>query len=201
MASSGSMASHLLLGCQLLSEKIRSSRSWTWLVRITLSRSFLFQLFIVYQRKCKITSEGFHNSYRFCLKFCSNAQIRGVSCRKRPGQIHLYRSRNSSRQRPLPMMYAAAPCRRSGSARLIHDAGDVLLVGGIAQDEAVVRAVGVQPFKFRRVFKIRRQALCFEYQSAETISAARPVLCSEVPGRATHMAACFSASSRLKPPP
>ena len=37
-----------------------------------------------------------------------NAQIRGTSCRKRPGQIHLYRSRNSSRQRPLPMMYAAA---------------------------------------------------------------------------------------------
>ena len=79
--------------------------------------------------------------------------------------------------------------------RFIRHARDIFFSPGVAQDEAVVRAVGVQPFKFRRVFKIRRQVAV----SAETISAARPVLCSEVPGRATHMAACFSASSRLKP--
>ena len=38
--------------------------------------------------------------------------------------------------------------------RLVHDAGDALLVGGIAQDEAVLLTVGVHPLEERGLFQI-----------------------------------------------
>lgn len=83
--------------------------------------------------------------------------------------------------------------------RFIRHARDIFFSPGVAQDEAVVRAVGVQPFKFRRVFKIRRQVAVLRIPVRRNDICGKARVMLRGAGARTHMAACFSASSRLKP--